>query len=261
LERPESQSTTAPVVNNGDEDSQDYGDWSGFEEVALQDETKQAAEHFLSVAYDSLHRMLSNCFGADCQPEETLLVKIVDTWTQAAAFLVQYGLKKWDTYLAYSRESWSSLRDTAQTRKFTSYFLPKIIHAAGNDVYLSNKSTFLGFWMRSLVERESMLKFQNEFTSTLLDCDAGNPILRNLPFERDPVTGRYKISQTEFRMRRLSLISSVLENMRESYRAASGREAAALKQEYAEMLRAMMKAMKENFEVTNSNHPSYPKHR
>jgi hypothetical protein len=39
--------------------------------------------------------------------------------------------------------------------------------------------------------------------------------------------------------------------MRETYKAAPGREAAALKQEYAEMLRAMMKAMKENFEVTH----------
>lgn len=37
--------------------------------------------------------------------------------------------------------------------------------------------------------------------------------------------------------------------MRETYKAASGVQAAALKQEYAEMLRAMMKAMKENFEV------------
>ena len=31
-------------VNNADEDSQDYGDWSGFEEVIVQDEAKKAAE-------------------------------------------------------------------------------------------------------------------------------------------------------------------------------------------------------------------------
>ncbi|KAA8895421.1 Mus7/MMS22 family-domain-containing protein [Sphaerosporella brunnea] len=251
VEGSESQRTIAPV-NNNDEDSQDYGDWSGFEEVALQDETKQAAEHFISVAYDSLHRMLSNCFGADWQPEEMLLVKLVDTWTQTAGFLVQYGLKKWDDYLEYSRESWSSLRDTAQTRKFTPYFLPKII-LAGNDVYNSNRSAFLGFWLRSLVERESMLKFQNEFTATLLDCDPGNPILSNLPFERDPRTGIFKISQMDFRIRRLSLISSVFEKMRETYKAASGHEAAALKQEYARMLRGMMRAMRENFEVLQSS--------
>lgn len=37
--------------------------------------------------------MLSNCFGADKQPEEGLLVKVVDTWALVAGFLVQNGLK------------------------------------------------------------------------------------------------------------------------------------------------------------------------
>lgn len=37
--------------------------------------------------------MLSNCFGADKQPEESLLVKVVDTWALVAGFLVQNGLK------------------------------------------------------------------------------------------------------------------------------------------------------------------------
>lgn len=151
--------------------------------------------------------MLSNCFGADVQPEEALLIKIVDTWTSAAGFLVQYGCKEWYVYLEYSRESWSSLRDTAQTRKFTAYFLPQIIHS-GVDIYRSNRSTFLSFWMRSLVERESMLKFQNEFTATLLNVDSANPLLDNPPFERDRETGLFVISQTEFRRRRLPLISS-----------------------------------------------------
>jgi len=44
--------------------------------------------------------------------------------------------------------------------------------------------------------------------------------------------------------------------MRETYKAAYGRIAAALKQEYAEMLRAMMKAMKDNFEVFQLYHSS-----
>jgi len=46
--------------------------------------------------------------------------------------------------------------------------------------------------------------------------------------------------------------------MRESHKAASGHAAAALKQEYAEMLRAMMTAMKDNFEVF-SLHQSNPR--
>lgn len=136
-------------------------------------------------------------------------MKIVDTWALSAGFLVQYGLKTWDVYLEYSRESWSSLRDTAQTRKFTAYFLPKIIRSE-NEIYRSNKPSILGSWMRSLVERESMLRFQNVFTATLLDCDSEDPLLSNPPFEKDPTTGLFKISPTEFRSRRLALISSEL---------------------------------------------------
>jgi len=67
--------------------------------------------------------------------------KIVDTWTSTAGILVKHGIKTWDVYLEYSRESWSSLRDTPQTRKFTAYFLPKIIYC-GVDIYQSNRSTF-----------------------------------------------------------------------------------------------------------------------
>lgn len=37
--------------------------------------------------------MLSNCFGADKQPEETLLVEVIDTWVLAIGFLVQTGFK------------------------------------------------------------------------------------------------------------------------------------------------------------------------
>lgn len=36
------QNNSLPV--NTDEDSQDYGDWSGFEEVIVRDEAKKAAE-------------------------------------------------------------------------------------------------------------------------------------------------------------------------------------------------------------------------
>lgn len=153
--------------------------------------------------------MLSNCFGADRQPEEKLLIKLVDTWTSTAGFLVQNELKTWDVYLEYSRESWQSLRDTEQKRKFAAYFLPKIIlSGAENNVYQSNRLAFMGFWLCSLVERESMLKFQNQFTATMLDFDPANPLLANPPFEKDPATGKFKISQFEFKTRRLQLISS-----------------------------------------------------
>jgi len=112
-----------------------------------------------------------------------------------------------------------SARYTADTKVY-GLFLPKLIYC-GVDIYQSNRSTFLGFWMRSLVERESMLKFQNEFTATLLDVDSENPLLNNLPFERDSVTGLFKISQFEFRMRRLPLISSELHSYHRHWAVAN----------------------------------------
>lgn len=41
---PEANSQSNPSPVNTDEDSQDYGDWSGFEEVIVRDEAKKAAE-------------------------------------------------------------------------------------------------------------------------------------------------------------------------------------------------------------------------
>lgn len=153
--------------------------------------------------------MLSNCFGADKQPEDALLVKTVDTWSLVAGFLVQHNVKNWDVYLEHGIESWSFFRATEQKRKFTAYFMTKLMQAGGDDVYNANSVTFLSYWMRTLVEREAMLRFQNEFTATLLNRDSRNPILSNLPFIRNEA-GLFAISQTDFRLRRLSIISSKL---------------------------------------------------
>lgn len=171
----------------------------------------------------------------------------MDTWCEVAGFLVKNGLKSWSSYLDYGSESWLTLRDTAQTRQFTSYFMPKMIQA-GENVYPSNKTAFLRLWMRSLVERESMLKFQNMFTSTLLNIDYNNPLLSNTPFSRGR-DGLFVVSQFDFRTRRVSLISTVLEKMRETYENVSGNTKVLIKGEYADMLKSLMQAMRDNYKV------------
>lgn len=85
--------------------------------------------------------------------------------------------------------------------------MPKIIQS-GDDVYENNKTIFITFWFKTLVERESMLKFQNEYTATLLNCDPKNPIFINLPFALNESSGKFNITQTDFRRSRLSLMSS-----------------------------------------------------
>lgn len=74
--------------------------------------------------------------------------------------------------------------------------------------YRAQRSLFLLHWMTSLVERESMLKFQHVLTNAVLNHDPSNPLLKNLPFLFSVRKGVYSITLWEFSARRLSLISS-----------------------------------------------------
>jgi len=75
------------------EESQDYGDWSGMEDLVLAGEMKAAGQHMVTVVYEPLLRMISSALGADQQPADILLLKAIDTWVRVAGFLVQQGLK------------------------------------------------------------------------------------------------------------------------------------------------------------------------
>ncbi|KAF8416746.1 Mus7/MMS22 family-domain-containing protein [Tirmania nivea] len=242
---PPTQSELMP--EQASEESQDYGDWSGMEDLVLAGEMKAAGQHMIEVVYEPLLRMLSSALGADQQPADILLVKAIDTWVGVAGFLVQQGLKTWDMYLDnYSRESWASFRDTLQTRKFTAYYMSRLIDTC-HDAYLANKSTFLSYWLQTLVERKATLQYQHEFTNVLLNVDPENPVLQNLPFMKTE-GGVYKITLCEFEARRLSLIGTVLANMRISYyNALSNPTAMLLRGEYTTMLQYLMNSMRENY--------------
>ncbi|KAI9768575.1 MAG: hypothetical protein M1840_004772 [Geoglossum simile] len=239
---------SAPPSN---EDSQDYGDWSALEDMVSQELGNGAAEHLCKTVYDSLLRLVSNCFGADIVPEDPFLLTITDTWVSVAQFLVKEGLKQWSNFIeSYNRESWLSLRSTEQTRKFTTYFMSKVIESDATS-YKANKPFFLSFWMSSLVERESLLKFQHRFTNVLLNHDRDNPILMNLPFWANGGSDEYSITASEFRARRLSLISSVLTNMRESVEESAltnTKQDTALRLGYVQLLKSLMGSMKSNYE-------------
>ncbi|KAI5787635.1 Mus7/MMS22 family-domain-containing protein [Peziza echinospora] len=228
------------------EESQDYGDFEGMEDLVIEGEKKAAGELLISVAYEPLLRMVLSAFGAEQQPADTLLVHILDTWVRVIGFLVQQGLKTWDTFLGgYSHESWLSFPETEQKNKFTAYYMASLINKY-KECYDANKSTFMSLWLRTLVERKSMLKYQNDYTNALLNVDSENPILYNLPFTRRE-NGLYGISLTEFESRRISIISTVLSNMRISYDTASPYSAPALRKEYSNMLQLLMTSMRDNY--------------
>ncbi|KAK5011016.1 hypothetical protein LTR28_006292, partial [Elasticomyces elasticus] len=66
------------------EESQDYGDWSGLEEVISSGEPTTCTAtpaSFLHVVSSAVFDLASSCFGAETAPEDTLLTAVVDTWT------------------------------------------------------------------------------------------------------------------------------------------------------------------------------------
>ncbi len=241
----------AQQSRDDNDDSQDYGDWTAFDDDNTRTKQADEAASPLQTLQQPLRHLLSNCFGADLVPEDSILLKLVDVWVAVAQMLVRSGIKSWIDYIdRFGSDTWSSLRDTEQTRKYTAYFLATLIDRDG-DIYRDHQTYFLTSWIGSLVERESVLKFQHLLTETLLNASADNSLLKNLPFSSDPSNGRIQITAAEFSERRLSLISSVLSNMRVSLEQAvfdSAVDAAQLRQEYKDLLKHLMGTMKHNYQ-------------
>ena len=233
------------------EESQDYGDWSAFDDDLSITPLQEEATSPFTMFQDPLRHLLSNCFGADLVPDDALLLKVVDVWVILAQVLVQTGVRSWADYLdRFGNDSWSSLRDTEQTRKFSAYYLATLIER-DSKTYNEHKAFFSTSWVCSLVERESLLKFQHRLTSALLNTDSENLLLQNLPFWKGAANGNYEIVASDFSDRRLGLISSVLSNVRTSVESAifdpsvNGNE---LRQEYKDLLKHLMTTMKRNYQ-------------
>ncbi|KAL9121324.1 MAG: hypothetical protein Q9187_002124 [Circinaria calcarea] len=233
------------------DDSQDFGDWSAFEDDSARHASEIAGRHIQETMLSPMSRLMSNCFGADVMLDDTLLLKLVQTWVAVAQISVAQGIKSWNDFLSpYAHDSWLALRDTEQTRKFTAYFLATLIEKE-HGIYREYKTTFITSWVSSLLERESLLKFQHLLTEAILNADRGNPLLANLPFWADTATGRFAISAPDFRERRLSLISCVLSNMRESMDFSTYHnldDAATQRHEYSDLLKRLMTIMKHNYQ-------------
>lgn len=246
------------TARESNDDSQDYGDWSAFEDVTIGKEDdaapeakNSAADHLLKLFYEPVKHLLSNAFGADTVPEDAILLKIVQVWVAVAHVLVCKGIKSWSDYLSpFAVGSWNSLRRTEQTQKFTPYYLA-ILLEKDTGIFREHKYFFLTAWIECLVERESMIKFQHAFTVAILNAGHEDPLLTNLPFCVDLRTGKFDISTTDFLARRLLLICSLLSNMRMALEDAHGEMSSDLinvRQEYVAMVKNLMNAMKRNYQ-------------
>lgn len=242
--------TTVPTPND---DSQEYGDWSGLEEVFDDGVTEPPAPattfpYLQEVIRPCVSHLLSNCFGEDRSPEDSLLLKVTECWSALAHASVRSGLEHWDSYLnPYSGNSWTALRMTPQTKKFGPQFLATCIEN-DNQFFSECRLQIMTMWVSCLVERTSALKFQHRLTEVLLNEDQ-TPLVKNLPFHRG-TDGRYHITLSELTERRIPLISSLLSNMREHLQTQDNSGSANTKaiDEYRELVMAMMAAMKTNYQ-------------
>lgn len=245
----------APVpAAPAEEDSQEFegfDDWDDIHAVlAEQNEPREEVEHMQRVLYPVVHRLLSNCFGADNSPEDAILMNVVDLWASLASALVRHGLQRWDNYLSqFGDRSWAQLRQTLQTRKYAAQFLALCIEK-DTQIVIESRNLVIGMWMSSLVERSSMLKFQHRLTEALLNGNPRDLVLKNLPFVKDERDNKYHVSLQDLSQRRVSLLSSILSNMRDhvlQLEVSGSRDLGVTKQEYSELLQQLMTAMKDNY--------------
>ncbi|KAJ5716118.1 hypothetical protein N7493_008029 [Penicillium malachiteum] len=244
---------TAPVAV--EEDSQEFeglDDWNDIDAVFVQQSNapREEVKYVQRVLDPVVFRLLSNCFGADNSPEDAILSNVVDAWASIASALVRHGLQRWDNYLSHFGDgSWAQLRQTIQTRKYAAQFLALCIEK-DSQILVESRNLVMGIWMASLVERASMLKFQHRLTDALLNGRPDDLILKNLPFVKDERDNRYHVSIQDIGQRRVSLISSILSNMREhvlQLEVSRSRELSITKQDYSELLQQLMTAMKDNY--------------
>lgn len=235
------------------EDSQDYGDFPDMDD--LDDFGIKAAE---SVSQHSrfdfvqtpLWRLLSNAFGAEVPPDDNLLMACIDTWILVADTQVKSGARSWSHYLeSFSQVSWQQLRPTDQTRKFGPYFLACLVEH-DSAVYEEHRHDIDTALLVSLVDRESLLRFQHRLLHAILRSKSNNVLMRNLPFFYDQTRGGWDISSETVRTRRLALLSSLFSNMREGMHTAAYQnpaKVAELRRIYATMLKELMMRMQSNY--------------
>ncbi|TKA30624.1 hypothetical protein B0A50_02344 [Salinomyces thailandicus] len=238
------------------EESQDYGDFGALEEVVANETAANTVappewSTIPGLLSDPVNLLVSNIFGADQPVDDALLTKLVDLLVLVAMQDTKCGKRSWTTYLdAYSSHSWHQLRDTEQRRKLTPYFLARIVNNIRED-FDEVRIFVIRSWLTSTIEREARLKYQHDLTNALLNRVRDEPLLENLPFSSDSKTGLFDVTLHDFRQRRLSLLSTVLFNMRRHYhqtKYCQSRSHLEVAQRYTELLKSFMLAMKNNYQ-------------
>jgi hypothetical protein len=236
------------------DESQDYGEFPGledFEDTNSEPSRDASPQSGLGFAQTPLWRLLSNAFGAEISPDKNLLEDCVDTWILVANSQIISGERSWSHYIdSFSHVSWKQLRHTEQSRKFYPYFLASLIKC-DSATYVQHRHEFLTALLLCLVDRESLLGFQDRLLNAVIQTDPEHPLFRNLPFVCNEDSGVMDITVETLRSRRLLVLSSMLSNMRDDVQNASVEDplrAPEVKRAYSSMLKDLMARMKSNYE-------------
>ena len=243
------------LVELGELESQNYGDWSAFGDEG----------HGLSTAFleekmlHPVHRLLSNAMGTDNLLEESLVAEVVDTWIIIVHLAVIQGSMTWDDVLGpYGSFTWTSLRDTEQTRKYTPYAFASLLER-DKHIYQEHGEMIYKVWLASCLERDSMLKYQHLLTAAVLNCSNTNPLFNNMDSTVRRRHDRCINSINDFRYQRIGLLSTMLATMRENLDYRTYHElgdGAKPKQDFVDLMKHMMSTMKINYQElgTSTNH-------
>lgn len=235
------------------EESQDYGAFPDLDDLdeTIQTTNGAAQQSTLDFIQSPLWHLLSNVFGAESSPDDNFLMDCIDTWVCIADSQVKSGLRSWSYYIdSFSPVSWQQLRHTEQTHKFGPYFMAALIES-NTAAYKEHRDDFIKALFLSLVDRESMLRFQYRLLYAIARIDVDHPLMRNLPFSRNQQNGNWDITSETVRARRLPLLSSILSNMRDDLQATSVADparTAELRRLYATVLKDFMTTMKNNYQ-------------
>ncbi|KAH7075573.1 Mus7/MMS22 family-domain-containing protein [Paraphoma chrysanthemicola] len=239
---------------NASEESQDYGDFpdlDDFDETESQPAKEARNQASLDLIQSSLWHLLSNAFGAEVAPDDNLLMECVETWVLIADATVASGARSWSYFIeSFSQVSWHQLRHTEQTRRYGPYFLATLIQCDPT-AYEEHRHDFITVLVLSLVDRESLLRFQHRLLYAIAQTDQDHPLMKNLPFFRSLEDGAWDITADSVRSRRLAVVSSMLSNMRDDLHHAVRHDtarASEVKRSYAALLKELMMRMKTNYQ-------------
>ncbi|KAK6360167.1 hypothetical protein TWF730_006318 [Orbilia blumenaviensis] len=230
------------------DDSQ--GSWAGFEGIESEGVRKEAAKKLLDEIHDPLLALINAYFAGRGKNLDNVLGPCTQVWVELGSLLVKCGLKTWDDYFNPYQKSWFSMIDTDTKKAYSVAYVTNIIKIDPG-VYDTHRTQILELWAQSLVERDSLLKFQHELTAVLFNLDLTNSLFSNMPFVVNQDIEQYEISAKDFKERRLSLIGTLLENIqKEMVRvsdAGDQSKARIAKSEYISILQELMKTMKLNY--------------